>query len=137
MPKLPPASDSCPVVLAVTPDPNDPKILESTLQNWSVRRARTCTEALAFLKRSECNVVVCEKELPDGGWHDLIAGMSRLKSSPPVVVMSGSADESMWAEVLRNGGFDLISKPLESRELKRIMPSAEMHSSRRRLAANA
>jgi DNA-binding NtrC family response regulator len=137
MPKFPAASDSYPVVLAVTPDPNDPEVLESTLKNWSVRCARTCTEALDFLRESECNVVVCEKELPDGGWHDLVAGISQLKTSPPVVVMSGGADEIMWAEVLRNGGFDLISKPLESREVRRIMPSAEMHSSRRRLAANA
>jgi two-component system response regulator AtoC len=132
------AADSAPVLLAVSSDPKDPDVLELNLTGWSVRRAGTCTDALAMLKQSVCDVILCEKDLPDGGWRDLLAGLGALREALPVVVMSGTADESMWADVLRDGGFDLLAKPLENQEICRVIPSARMRSSQRQhLATHA
>ena len=127
MPRGSAAAESAPVLLAVSPDPKDPEVLETNLKGWSVRRAASCTDALAILQESVCDVILCEKDLPDGGWRDLLAGLGAGKNALPLIVMSGAADESMWAEVLRDGGFDLLAKPLEDREVCRVLPSARMH----------
>jgi two-component system response regulator AtoC len=121
------AAESAPALLAVSPDPKDPDLLELNLTGWNVRRAGSCTDALAMLKQSACDVILCEKDLPDGGWRDLLAGLGALRDALPVVVMSGAADESMWADVLRDGGFDLLAKPLEDQEVCRVIPNARMH----------
>ena len=134
---MPKGTHKAPVVLAVSPDRKDPDTLERSLKGWSVRRAGSCHEAMSILKESACNVVVCEKQLPDGGWHDLLNRMKELGAIPPLVVMAMAADESLWAEVLRSGGFDLLSKPLESSELNRIVPSAQTHGFERRVATHA
>jgi two-component system, NtrC family, response regulator HydG len=121
------AAESASVLLAVSSDPKDPEVLEVNLKGWRVHWAPTCNDALAILKQSACDVVLCERELPDGGWRDLLAGLGALRDALPLVVMSGAADESMWAEVLRDGGFDLLAKPLEDREVCRVLPTARLH----------
>ena len=101
------------VLLTVSPDRNDPCTLESILDDWTVKSVPTCSEALALLRRGDCALVLAEKELPDGRWHDLLTAMRSLDHTPPLIVMSKLADESLWAEVLREGGFDVLAKPLE------------------------
>jgi two-component system response regulator AtoC len=129
--------ESAPILLAVSSDPRDPEVLESHLHGWRVQRADSCSDALAILRRSMCDVVLCERDLPDGCWRDLLNGLGALRDTLPVVVMSAAADESMWAEVLREGGFDLLSKPLETHEVCRVLPIARVHSSHRHSATHA
>jgi FixJ family two-component response regulator len=42
----------------------------------------------------------------------------------PLIVTSRIADERLWSEVLNFGGFDILVRPLDLRELERIMESA-------------
>lgn len=126
-----------PVLLAVSSDPRDPELLESNLHGWRVQRADNCSQALAILSRSSCDVILCERDLPDGCWRDLLNGLGALRDAMPLVVMSAAADESMWAEVLREGGFDLLAKPLETDEVRRVVPTARVHSSHRQVATHA
>jgi DNA-binding NtrC family response regulator len=130
MPQAGSASESRAVILAVSPDMEDPKVVEATLPGWSVYRARTCQEAVTILNSSPFDVVLCERDLPDGGWHDLLDRTRELRDAPPVVVMSRAADECMWAEVLSLGGFDLLMKPLETGDLQRLASGVQSHNSR-------
>jgi DNA-binding NtrC family response regulator len=125
MPNAVLADDSYAVILAVSPDMDDPKFIEATMPGWRVRVAQTCRDAIAVLQSSRCTVVLCERNLPDGCWGDLLRCTRSLADSPPVIVMSRVADEDMWADVLREGGFDLLAKPLQSSDLLRILPIAQ------------
>ena len=93
------ANDSISTVLAVSSDANDSEVVQNILGEWKVKSARNCAEALFMLRNAGCSVVICDKDLPDGSWRDLLSGMGRLLSAPPLVVMSRHADESLWAEV--------------------------------------
>jgi DNA-binding NtrC family response regulator len=121
-----------PVLLAVSSDPSDPEIVELNLKGWRVHRAGTCNDAFSKLRESACDVILCDKNLPDGGWRDLLAGLGAIQAALPVVVMSRAADESMWAEVLREGAFDLLPKPLEHWEMCRVLASAQTRSAKTR-----
>ena len=112
------------ILLAVSADLNDSKALAAILENWTIERVPTCAEALAALHRSKCAAILCEKDLPDGSWRDLLAKMPHVGEEPPVIVMSRVADETLWVEVLEHGGFDLLTKPLESAEVRRVMVCA-------------
>lgn len=121
-----------PVLLAVSSNPKDPEILESNLKGWRVHRAATCTDAVSKLTESACDVILCDNNLPDGGWRDLLARLEALNTARPLIVMSSAADESMWAEVLRDGAFDLLAKPLENEEIRRVVSSAQTRSAQAR-----
>ena len=123
-------------LLAVSADLGDSKALEAILENWTIKPVQTCAEALAALRRSKCAAVLCEKELPDGNWCDLLESLARF-GQLPVIVMSHAADESLWVDVLAHGGFDLVAKPLDPVEVRRVTGCASNYSHPRHAMAHA
>jgi DNA-binding response OmpR family regulator len=82
---------------------------------------RTCTEVRGRLERTIPRVILCDSDLPDGNWKDVLEMAASLHDPPPVIVTSRLADEYLWAEVLNLGGYDVLSKPLDARELERTL----------------
>lgn len=82
-----------------------------------VRRARGCQEALCMLREGTVPVVICERDLPDGDWKVMLSALRRLEKAPLLIVCSRVADEYLWAEVLNLGGWDVLAKPFDAREV--------------------
>ena len=102
---------------------------------WPALRVRNCLEAALHLRSSRPCVIVCERNLPDGGWKDVLEVTASLPSPPPVVVTSRLADEYLWAEVLNLGGWDVLAKPLDEQEVSRTLILAWEHWANRRNSA--
>jgi FixJ family two-component response regulator len=47
--------------------------------------------------------------------------MHPLPNSPLVIVISMHADEHLWAEALNLGAHDVLAKPLDAREVERVL----------------
>lgn len=137
MPNLRSGSEERSVLLTVSSDLNDIRTLQAFLDEWTVRGVQTCAEALGAIRRSSCSIVLCEKELADGCWQDLLSGMRGLNQATPLIVMSRLADETLWADVLREGGFDVLAKPLEKTEVNRVFSGAARWTSRGKAFAHA
>jgi hypothetical protein len=88
---------------------------------WPVRRVPDLVEFCAGEFALDSRVVVCDEKLPDGTWRDVIALIGPLHNPPPLIVASRLADDRLWAEVLNLGGFDLLAKPLDTREATRAL----------------
>ncbi|HVP45040.1 MAG TPA: hypothetical protein VMT32_00605 [Bryobacteraceae bacterium] len=88
--------------------------------NWQLHGCASCGQALAFLRRQQVPVVVCEGNHPDGDWRDLLNGTQELPLPPSVLVCSRTADECLWAEVLNLGGCDVLVQPFEHDEVLRV-----------------
>jgi hypothetical protein len=101
----PPATTA--VVLAVSPLLAD-------------REASDCGEALAFLRGQSVPVLLCERDHADGSWEDLLGATARRPAPPNLIVFSRLADESLWAEVLNMGGFDVLITPFQPEEVLRV-----------------
>jgi FixJ family two-component response regulator len=54
-------------------------------------------------------------------WTKLCA----LDTPPPLIVTSRHADNRLWGEVLNLGGFDVLAKPLDEDEVRRVVESAD------------
>jgi DNA-binding response OmpR family regulator len=113
-------------VLAVLPKEEDCRSLCSILErsNWTVRTATTVAEALSMLKDSFAPVILCERDLPDGNWKDLLEAVADREQPPFLVVTSRLADDHLWAEVLNLGGFDVLPMPFDPREMFRVLSMA-------------
>ena len=141
MKKLP---TSCPpleniTLLAVSSEEEDRRSLESILDpnGWTIQGAQSIREATQLIVEKP-GLILCEKDLPDGSWKDILRMAAKLDSQPPVVVVSRSADQRFWAEVLNLGGYDLLLKPLQGNEVSRVLSMAWRHAHvREPLAAHA
>jgi Response regulator containing CheY-like receiver, AAA-type ATPase, and DNA-binding domains len=113
-------------ILVVSPQAEDHRSIRAILRryNWTLHTASSIAEALGFLETNEVPVIVCERELPDGSWKDLLEAVAGRERPPRVVVMSALAEERLWLEVLNLGGYDLLLKPLDSSELFRVLAIA-------------
>ena len=85
-----------------------------------VRWAESCQEALRLLCVEPISVVLCDADLPDGGWRLTL----RQAQGKPVVVFSQFADESLWSEVLHFGAYDLLLLPFDAGEVRRVTAAA-------------
>jgi len=55
-----------------------------------------------------------------------------MAAAPPLlIVASRLADERLWAEVLNLGGYDVLLKPFEPAELRRVIGNACIRISKR------
>lgn len=113
-------------VLLVSPLDEDHQGLRQILQHskWQQYGARTAAEALAFLEEHPTPVAICESELPDGTWQDVLAQMGRLKRPPMLVVTARLADDVLWSQVLNLGGYNVLAKPLDAAEVFHVVSFA-------------
>ncbi|MBL8290879.1 MAG: response regulator [Bryobacterales bacterium] len=98
---------------------------------WRVSGVSSCAEALEILPAWRSAVVICDSELPDGDWKEILEALVLLPCPPPMVVTSRLADERLWGEVLHLGGYDVLAKPLDKREVLWAVNSAWQQCYRR------
>jgi DNA-binding NtrC family response regulator len=87
---------------------------------WNTSRA----DAVETLRRRPVGVVLCDRDLPDGDWKDVLAASTSLASPPPVIVTARFANERLWAEVLSLNGYDVLTKPFDADEVLRAISLA-------------
>lgn len=93
-------------------------------KHWTLFQLRTLPSARSFLRESSVPIIVGERDLPDGGWKELLAAIEALARPPLLVVASCLADEYLWAEVLNLGGHDVLAKPFQTKELVWVVENA-------------
>ena len=112
-------------MLVVSPCEDDLRPLRGTLpSNWTLYVARGAGEATKILRQTSVPVILCESELPDGNWKDLLAVVTGMQNPPLMIVTSRLANEYLWAEVLNLGGYDLLAKPFNSIEVIQVTSMA-------------
>jgi DNA-binding response OmpR family regulator len=84
--------------------------------DWKLFTAHTYKEGMAQLSREQIPVVLCECQLPDGNWKDVLSRLAPMLEPPRLIAVSRHADERLWLEVLNLGGFDLLATPFREVE---------------------
>ena len=119
-------------VLLVAPAGNTRALFTQTFEssNWRLESAATPAEALLRLRDRPMAVLIYEdREPPRAGvetepWLVLLQETRNLVHPPKVIIASRQADDRMWAEVLHQGGYDVLPLPLESGEVIRTVSMA-------------
>jgi response regulator RpfG family c-di-GMP phosphodiesterase len=121
-------SQSVVEVLLISPFNEDHQHLRSILRhsNWRQHDASTQSEAFAYLRDHVTPVAICEGQLPDGTWRDVLDRLGGLRYPPFLVVTSRMADERLWSEVLNLGGYNVLAKPMNSKEVFHVAGLAWM-----------
>jgi len=97
---------------------------ETTL---AITEASDCGQAIAQIKRTDLRLVICEQDLPDGSWKDILDAIATESDPPSLIVTSRLADDRLWAEVLNLGGYDVLAQPFDREEVRRVAVLARDH----------
>jgi DNA-binding response OmpR family regulator len=117
-------------ILSISPDANDHISLGSIFghSRWMQLKANNLFTARALLlQRENISVILCEADLKTGTWMDILKHIRAMSHPPSLIVTSRLADDRLWSIVLNEGGWDLLSKPFDYREVLRCVKSAWEH----------
>jgi len=120
---LPPAPPSL-RVLVVEDNPGDARLVRAYLEEESTtpvecQRADTLAQALASMQAHPADIVLLDLSLPDSYGLETLARLRAAFPSVPVVVLTGTNDEEIALEALRQGAQDYLVKGQGGGELVR------------------
>ena len=122
-------------VLLISTGRSDAEVLRSVLDESTTQltAVRCYREAVTALGRSVFAVIVCDERLPDGSWKDILGQIALLNDAPRLVVLASEPSESLYAEALNLGAWDLLLRPIKAEEARRVLEvGCEKFAGRRR-----
>jgi DNA-binding NtrC family response regulator len=81
------------------------------LEGAKVRWWRTGAEALQGLSEATADAVICDIRLPDRSGADVFRSISRGRSAPPFLFITGFGDVEQAVSLMREGARDYLTKP--------------------------
>lgn len=90
---------------------------------FKVEEAATASAALAFAKSQAGNLAaaIVDVNLPDGRGDELAHKLRALRPNLPIVIATGSGNESLASELKKGGPLALLSKPYDSENLRKSL----------------
>ena len=117
--------DSVPRVLLFVCDASQKAILQQTFAHHAeLDWARNPQEMIQHLEQARYDAVFCSRNFSNGSWGEALKQMQRLYADVPVIILSQTADEKEWVEVLAAGAFDLLGLPCYEQALLSVMEHA-------------
>ena len=123
----PPNSDLAIVGLLI--DEQDRRLLAGlgSRNQWKVTLADSFETAHTLSVQLRASAVLCDRDMPGREWAEAVGVLSSSRHRPCVVLLSRVVDDYLWNEVVRHGGYDVLSKPLREDDLVRIIKLAQAY----------
>ena len=88
---------------------------------WHLLLTDTCEDARTALDKLKAPVVLCDRDLPGRGWRQTVEDLASSPQRACIILVSGVVDTYLWNEVVRAGGYDVLSKPLREDDVVRAV----------------
>jgi DNA-binding response OmpR family regulator len=114
-----------PSVLIVEDERPAAELLRAVLSpHYSCAIAGSLTEALELARKRSFNLLLVNRELPDGSGPSLIALLRTTSPQTGAFVLCDRVDEEIMAEAIQAGALELLRKPVNLIRLLNLMESA-------------
>src|SRR3974377_2422858 len=99
------------IALLISPVEEDYTILSALFQHheWTLHVTSSLSSASPLLKDERTSLVITERDLADGDWKEVLEAIHILRKRPLLIVISGQADNHLWAEALNLGVYDVLA----------------------------
>ena len=94
---------------------------------WHLLFVDTCEEAWSALERLKAPVILYDRDLPGKGWRETVEELAASPSRACVILVSAVLDTYLRDEVVRNGGYDVLCKPLREADVVRVVRLASLY----------
>jgi len=111
-----------PAIVAVLTEPDVMVVRElSSSRHWAVSFAADCPDALARIGQMKAQILFLDRDLAGPGWRQTIHAFASSSTKICIMVVSKVVDTNLWNEVVRYGGYEVLSKPLQEGDLLRAV----------------
>jgi len=89
--------------------------------------AASWPDLLRILRAYVCPVILYDLALCGTEWQACMFRLATHGEGPCVVAISDGSDPDLWDEVVRHGGFDILSRPLSKSDVLSMLDFAYIH----------
>ncbi len=86
-------------------------------QGWSLIIADTVGNGLSADFNSGPTIVMLDRDLASPDWRPVVRQFASHHNCACVILASRVIDDYLWEEVIKYGGYDVLAKPFQEREL--------------------
>jgi DNA-binding NtrC family response regulator len=113
------------IVSVLLDDQDRSLIAEVCFENqWDVFFAKTCVEARQVSEQIKPHIILLDRDLADGDWRNALSACASASPGACTMLVSRVADDNLWNEVVSNGGYDVLRKPLRQPDVLRAVKFA-------------
>ncbi len=114
-------------ILLIDDEPAQILSIQSFLKrrNYQVVSANSGTEGLALLKKGDVHLVFTDFRMPDMNGLQVVQEIAKINPEIPVVVLTAYSDSEDAVQVMKEGAFDYLSKPIDLDELELLVQKAK------------
>ena len=112
-------NENSPVILVVDDDKGISTLMQNHLHNAGFKTfwAETCTEALAWLRNNEVDLMLLDHKLPDMTGRQMVELLIAKKQTVPFIIVTGQGDDRLAVDMMKSGARDYIIKDTTFLEL--------------------
>ena len=116
-------------VLLASRQQDDRRDLEVILRGspWKLIAAGGRAEAEGILQQLDVPIVLCDRDLSGEPWQNTVRALVASRSGACVILVSNVTDQYLWDEVVKRGGFDVLTRPFESQAVLSMLNFAHTH----------
>jgi CheY-like chemotaxis protein len=113
-------------IVGLVIDEHDRRLLAGlgSRNQWSVSLAESFETAQELSTELGACAILLDRDVPGREWRDAVETLSQSRHRPCVLLVSSVVDDYLWNEVVRRGGYDVLSKPLREEDLARAIKLA-------------
>jgi FixJ family two-component response regulator len=114
-----------PAIVALLEEPDCAAVRElSVLSKWDVSFAATFADAQALIGQADAHILFLDRDLAGTNWREAMSAFASSSRRICIVLVSRVSDASLWSEVIRHGGYEVLSKPLRQSDVLRVVSLA-------------
>jgi DNA-binding response OmpR family regulator len=109
-------------VVAVLRSPQDREAVSDCAQaiGWKLKLLETVDQALSVPASEAVALIIVDRDLSEHDWRSSVQSLANTVSTPCVLLASSVVDPYLFQELVKHGGFDVVPKPIQSKELVRL-----------------
>jgi DNA-binding NtrC family response regulator len=106
-------------ILAFTDSEADRSTLQDIAaeRGWELSFADHSAADGSLLARDRFAIILCDRDLPGAEWRANIEALHQAAPDSCIMLLSSVNDEYLWNEVIRCGGYDVLTKPLRESQV--------------------
>lgn len=113
-------------LVALMAGEQDRRLLQQVcdLKQLEVHFVESCEEAGAVANELTAPIILLDRDWEGTEWRSMVQTVAASPHQACVVLMSGVSDDYLWQELVRQGGYDILPKPLRADDVDRAIKLA-------------
>jgi DNA-binding response OmpR family regulator len=94
---------------------------------WMPIQAANWSDTVILARQVDARVILYDRNLPGLKWQKGISQLVGASSTPCLILLSDVSDPYLWDELIQHGGFDVLTRPFQRKEVLAMLDFAHTH----------